>query len=277
MLFERLKHSTDLRQWLKTLIPIPGSDKWLVANHSDYEWQVQQKQGKPEAQLVPTRPEMTLLPFSFKPRRIGDDYETEPGEHKAPSRMVVKVTNGWLIATDIGEWGGDIGWFSQDGTRHYKISKDQVQAFSKTEQGIFAVQGLSHRAFSQGSLIRLSQKIGRWNSEVVVDFKEKPYLLTAELGGSFLVVTESRLIRVKTDGRIETLIDRAFWQCLYPNSMAGSLQNGAIYIGMRHGVARVRKQGRTYQLDWLLPNKEFTKARNRLGHVIKGSANSVGI
>lgn len=55
---------------------------------------------------------------------------------------------------------------------------------------------------------------------------------------------------------VEVLHDDAFWGGLYPNSLVFT-PDGTIYLGMRHGVARLEKKGAEHKVVWLLPRKKF--------------------
>jgi hypothetical protein len=82
--------------------------------------------------------------------------------------------------------------------------------------------------------------------------------------GSLLIVTTDRLLKVvPSDKTVEVLHKAAFWGGLYPNSLAVT-SGGTIYLGMRHGVAKLEKKGGEYKVVWLLPNMEFvvTEARD---------------
>jgi hypothetical protein len=76
--------------------------------------------------------------------------------------------------------------------------------------------------------------------------------------GTLIVATQFRLVRVHpATKKVDVLIGDAFWAGLRPNSLIVS--QGAIFIGMRHGVAKVEKQGRAYQVKWLLPVPDFDR------------------
>jgi hypothetical protein len=80
--------------------------------------------------------------------------------------------------------------------------------------------------------------------------------------GSLLIATTRRLLRVlPSDKTVEVLHKDAFWGWLYPDSLVVT-PGGVIYLGMRHGVARIEKKGRQYQVVWLLPKKEFVESED---------------
>ena len=78
---------------------------------------------------------------------------------------------------------------------------------------------------------------------------------------SLLVVTKSELLRVKiiTRNSSALLVD-TFWRGLYPNSIIID-KNECIYIGMRHGVAKIKKNNGVYTQSWLLPSKEIANQK----------------
>ena len=59
--------------------------------------------------------------------------------------------------------------------------------------------------------------------------------------GTLTVATDDRLLRVHLDTRkIDVLLANAFWGGLYPNLIVVG-PSGAVYLGMRHGVAEVER------------------------------------
>jgi len=86
-----------------------------------------------------------------------------------------------------------------------------------------------------------------------------PEAVYEEKDSTVLVATTAQLLRVNLVSKnMEVLVDEAFWEILYPNSIAGT-PSGIIYIGMRHGVAKVEKKDGKYELFWLMPSKEYAE------------------
>jgi hypothetical protein len=121
-----------------------------------------------------------------------------------------------------------------------------------------ALEGLAHGGQSTGRIIRLVRdREGRWRSEDLIDLRHAPEVGETKADGSLLIATTRRLLRVvPSDKTVEVLHDDAFWGGLYPNSLVVT-PGGAIYLGMRHGVAKLEKKGGQYRVAWLLPNKQF--------------------
>ena len=254
-----------LEKWRVSPPPVYRTKAWEAANHSDAAWKVFVQKGRVAARPYNERnPETITLPFRLAPWYIATEphaaAKNAPGSKRFPEKNAAKVSNGWLLWVNYGEWGGRVDWFSTDGTRHYKVSNDQIVAYAKTPQGLFAVQGLAHMSITQGTFLKLDQNAeGVWQAQTVLDLHDAPYALLAD-NGAFLVVTSRQLVRVspsETPGKAAAaLVPQGFWDYLYPNSLVAA-PNGDLFIGMRGGVARLTKndsaKSGAYEMRWLTP------------------------
>lgn len=249
----------DLEKWIATGPPEPGSDRWYIANGDGHEWVVTLRDGRPRVGLRDPRAEAPApLPF-----------EIEPGSSReglAGTRLSIKVSDGWIVAFNAGEFGAGLWWFSPDGKKRDKIAEAWIVGFFPTEAGLLALEGLAHGAQNAGRVIRLARgSRGRWQSEEFVDLKHAPEVALKDTDGSLIVATTDRLLRViPAKRKVERLVDKAFWGGLYPSSMVIT-PAGRIYLGMRFGVAEAEKKDRPYRLRWLLPNKEFVEMKFKEG------------
>jgi hypothetical protein len=161
---------------------------------------------------------------------------------------------------NAGEFGAGVWWFSPDGKTRYKIAEAWVVDFYSTKVGLLALEGIAHGSQSNGRIIRLARdRGGRWRSEDLIDLKHAPQVGVMRDDGSLLIATTDRLLRVvPSDKTVEVLHNDAFWGGLYPDSLVVT-PGGVIYLGMRHGVARIEKKGKEYQVAWLLPKKDFVE------------------
>src|SRR5262249_4106446 len=150
--------------------PVAGTPRWYAANYSRQEWAVGASAGRVTVGPDNTRsnntqdgPAWIEIPFRLAPSPVGKPPKTIPGKERAPRRRMVKVEDGYLLGQNAGEWGGDIWWFSPDGTKQYKVSDHQPVQFFETKHGLLAVEGLAHMGISEGSVIRLRRTAeGRW-------------------------------------------------------------------------------------------------------------------
>jgi hypothetical protein len=256
----RVEFPDDLDQWIAVAPPERGSDGWFIANHdTEHQWVVSVRDGHPRAELLGRAAgRFVKLPF-----------EIEPGyasEGLAGRRLSTKVADGWIVAFNAGEFGAGLWWFSPDGTKRAKISEAWVKDFLSTEAGLLATEGLAHMRESRGRIIRLVRdQGGHWRSEDLIDLKHAPEVAVKRTDGSLLIATTDRLLKVvPSDKTVEVLHKDAFWGGLYPNSIAVT-PGGTIYLGMRHGVAKLDKKGGEYKVVWLLPNQDFVVTEPKNG------------
>lgn len=236
---------SDVSTWIAAKIPEADSSSGQKVIYSECRWHVYLENGKVKASTISLgrRNRSTDIPgFLHDARKIQD-------------QCFLKIKNGWLIGTDMGEFGGSLHWFSSDGKQSYKISDDHVKAFYNTKAGILAIEGLAHLTISEGKVIKIEDdSTGKWESKEFVDLKASPEVVVQEKDGSLLIATTDRLVRISMNGSVNILLNNAFWKDLCsPHSMVIS-DNGDIYLGMNQGIARINKALRA---EWLVPDKSF--------------------
>jgi hypothetical protein len=251
---------SDLEKWIAVDHPEPQSDAWFIANQdAEHEWVVTLREGRPSVGLRDPKAEAPdPLPLRIEPGSSRDGL--------AGRRFRVQVSDGWIVAFNAGEFGAGIWWFSPDGRKREKISEDQVVGLIPTEAGLLAPEGLAHGVSNRGQVVRLARDAtGHWRSERFVDLKHAPEVAVKQADGSLIIATTNRLLRVLPKSRkVEVLADAPYWSGLYPNSIAIT-PSGTIYVGMRHGVAKVERNGDGSTLRWLLPNQAFVDMKPREG------------
>lgn len=168
-----------------------------------------------------------------------------------------RVDDGWLIGFNQGEFGAALYWFNNDGLQNYKISDDQVSDFMRTPRGIIAIQGLAHLGISEGSLVAIARDSDtkRWRSKTIQKLPEAPDAFVRLSNGTLIVVLSNSLVSLSLDYQMTVLIRCANWDILYPNSVALSLDESKIYIGMRQFVAEFNLA--TKKLRYLVPGQTF--------------------
>jgi hypothetical protein len=243
---------SDLGQWFVTDPPKISSDQWHAANADvDHEWVVTPGKSGPQVKRggrLLDNP--SSLPFEIKPARAEQGL--------AGRRITTRVDDGWIVGFNAGEFGAGLWWFSPDGERRYRISEDHVNSFVPTSSGLLTLEGLAHGSMSKGRVARLSRDgNGRWLTEALVDLGHAPYAAVKDVDGSLIVATTNRLLRIDpASKKTVVMLDHVFWRSLYPNSIVVA-PSGTIFVGMRHGVAKVEKKETSYKVSWLLPDKKF--------------------
>lgn len=286
--------------WRVYPMPPDGSGDWHRANLSHREWRVRLTEGKVVIDRVllgdsPWESKPNELPFETKPHR-GLVYTAMPAppppvemkswasgaKSSSPSprhkrdkggwylsdemkfygeRRVLKVTDGWIVGFDAGEWGGAIYWFNPSGTSHYQVKLprpvdqfdvENVRAMFPHQDSIVVFQGLSH-AFDRGKVVKLTKgSEGRWSASLLAKLESEPLVCLEDQPGSWVVVTWKSVLRLNANGTRGDLCPASFTGSLYPNSIVKA-SDGAIYIGMRHFCARLIPEGTGYRPELLVP------------------------
>lgn len=232
----------ELARWTRVALPIHGSYESSNINHRCPAWTVQLANGEPIA-----------ISQEFDEVRDPLPFPIPPDDDRNGDRHALRVEDGWLVGFDQGEWGGSLWWFSTDGKHSYRVTEDQVRGLYPTSRGVLAIEGLAHGGISTGHVVRVTRgKSGTWKARRITDLRQAPETATLDDDKTLVVATARSLVRVTQDGNIHTMISRAFWWSLVPNSMVLT-PSGDLYLGMRHGVAVIRSHRKNRTVEWLVP------------------------
>lgn len=183
------------------------------------------------------------------------------GPNKSPS-SIIRVSDGWLIAYNRGEWGGSLWWFSNDGNENYRISSHQIIQFLRYRDRIFALDGLSHLGESRGTVIEIALAAKRWKVSTFVELPSCGVAISEVPDGRVCVLTSDMLFALALDKKLELLLPAPDWDSLAPSSLAVDAKAGVIYIGMRQFVARYRLNETNHEFQYSIPSKEFLNTKD---------------
>jgi hypothetical protein len=159
--------------------------------------------------------------------------------------------NGWLVGSDAGEWGGKLFWLNADGTRKTELLNDNIRGIVKLGKEVFILSGMAHMGTDEGKIYRLKPaEKDAPQIQLTADLKTQPQSFAVESDESFLLATNTKILRVAASGEITTLKETNFLS-LYPNSMAVT-PAGVVYVGMRLFVVRFVPQEKGYAEEWLV-------------------------
>lgn len=173
---------------------------------------------------------------------------SQPGGRGGVSR--IDYGNGGLEGLNHGEWGGGLWW--HEGASKTRILEENVQGLVRTGFGTLVFIGLDHLGLRSGKILVVEGgNLAPPTTTVLADLCEAPHAFTTAPDGSVLLVTSTKLHRIKPPGVVETLRNVKY-SFLYPTSVAVT-RPGVIYVGMRHFVTRLTPRGTSYEEDWLVP------------------------
>ena len=223
----------------------PDSSVLLCAGFSEREWQVSPDGDGVKISSYQEKLSQDPLPFDVK---LEDDAAGLAGY-----RHTKRVSDGWLVGFDEGEFGGSLWWFSLDGSTHRKLADDNVAGFADSSVGILALVGLAHMGTDYGKvlLIREGQE-GNRPVEAIADLGSAPTAFAMESAESLIVATYDKIVRVQISGEVEQLLapKDGF---PYPNSLTLS-KTGVIHVGMRHFILRLSPASEGYKEEWFVPS-----------------------
>jgi len=256
------EYEHDVSLWKP--VPVPPRTSYEAhglffsrANTANVEWTVLRQGQKVTAALGYG---VVEIPFSERP-----DFDMAMPLRSNPSvipNRVLKVSDGWLAGYNRGEFGAFLWWFSADGKEKYKISDHQINEFIVHNRRIFAVEGLAHMGFDDGSLIEISQKGGKWAADTFVDLPESGDAVTILKDDRFCIATSRMLLAISLDKRIELLSSHSDWGWLPVNSIAVDTQSEHVYVGMRQFVARYNLKRNDHSYEFLLPSLKFLNKKD---------------
>jgi len=223
-----------------TSYPIPtnrDSITSLVTFHK--RCMVSIKEGKVYAEDYKLSKKESLLPFVVKK---GGDIRLRGTE------SVLKVDDGYLVGFNGGEWGGDLYWFSADGSAHYKISGNNIIQFIKNGDSIYVIEGLAHLSLSEGSIMQIKKINNKWLAFTYAILPTAPEVAVLDGKGNFIIATDRSLLQVDNKASIKTLVEKGIWYYANPTSMV--VTDDAIFIGMQGGV---------FKYNLITARKEFLK------------------
>lgn len=202
------------------------------------------------------------------PKEQSPDFEIlSPFSVPSFNEKFLKVTNGWLVALDSGEFGSWFGWYSEDGQSHYEISKDRVHNFWNIHGFTYiSGGGAGGNVGTYGFICKVIFEHEVWQLRDTIRFPTCVWAIskTRDSGYhekiSLLVLTDTLIYRVDNQGKRELVYgffgyndkERAQWRYYDPNSIAELPFEGGLFVGTNHGVVRIKENYPSTEL-WLIP------------------------
>jgi len=246
-------------------IPPPTRAEKTCANYALRQWHVALA-GNVVAvsEQPPTSRDSLPFTIALKPREIG-----ELGD--SGDRHVLKVSDGYLVGFDDGEWDGSLWWFSSDGKTSHKLEgysetawhtagvshafprAGNVHAIVQLPTAIFAFVGIAHMTMNEGSIFRVERDSrGVWSATHVADIDGAPWAATAISPAEVVVATDTNIWLVTALGHVQRL-HAINTSTLYAESLAAR-DSDTIFLGMRQYIVRLTRAGTTYTEQYYAPS-----------------------
>ncbi len=196
------------------------------------------------------------LPFSQKQiaKKIKNHYSI---------RVVKKVSDGYIVGLNGGEFGGGLWFISKNGKKSYEISSYiRVRQIFEFNNKLYVIRGLAHLGSSYGSIFEL-KKDKKWNILKNFQLPDAPNFVIIEDDNILILTTEHLLSFDKNEKLTEILKAPFYWGMFYPSSAIVDSNN--IYIAMRKGILKISEFKNNPNYEWLTKKLVVTTPINNTG------------
>jgi len=183
------------------------------------------------------------LPFSQKQiaKKIKNKYSI---------RAIKKVSDGYIVGLNGGEFGGGLWFISKNGKKSYEISSYiRVREIFEFNNKLYVIRGLAHLGSSYGSLFEL-KKDKKWKIQKNFQLPDAPRFVVLEDENILILTTERLMSFDKKENLIEILKAPFYWGMYYPSSAIVDSNN--IYIAMRKGILKITEFKSNPNFEWLV-------------------------
>jgi len=101
----------------------------------------------------------------------------------------IKVSDGWLLGSDKGEWGGDL-IFVGDDWKPIVVINDNISGIYKTPIGISVVTGVTHLGINYGYIYIVENSDGNWVAREIANIYGDAFLVEQQVDGSLLLAND---------------------------------------------------------------------------------------
>lgn len=119
------------------------------------------------------------IPAGLASLQLEAQFPDEPGVRAWRSSLTVveRVSDGWLLGTDSGEFGGTAWWVGADGTAHRLVS-DNILGAVRLNGVLYLLQGLSHMGSDQGAMLKVEPAADAVRLKRALVLPSAPYEVT---------------------------------------------------------------------------------------------------
>jgi len=173
--------------------------------------------------------------------------------YKHASEIRLALSDGELIGTNHGEFGGRIEWAGRDTARRVLVPDNNPVALTRRGDDVFVATGLAHMSNNSGKIIKLHRAGGGlWQVSTVIDLGEAPSAATRIDDVTWMVLTTNGVTKIDLSKLTKERIYRNNnWWMLYANSIR-PLGNSWL-VGARRAVIRITPGKGSYTEEWLAP------------------------
>jgi len=192
------------------------------------------------------------------------DASDFPGRDSLPFRLpdklrpwgwvhALKLSDGFLVGSSAGEFGGRLVFFAPDGRTWRELSQENVIGLVAVRGGeVLVLQGINHLSIREGYVRWLGHTPGGgWQPVEERSLSSGPEVYAVG-GDDVFVITMDALFRVTPDREVENLGSLPIGH-LNPNTMVSD-SAGNLWVGMRHFLVRLVPLEHSAPRTWFIRN-----------------------
>lgn len=158
-------------------------------------------------------------------------------------QIIHKVEDGYFEGMNRGEFGGYLKFYND--FNEYQILNTNVNFMVEINDQIYVLSGLAHLGLDTGYMYRIEKEEDVWTAKKILDIGSAPYVILADESRLYIVAS-SKVIMIENEEIKEVMVENAFWEGLYPNSVV--IYDNKLLIGMRGCICTVDIS--TNELKW---------------------------
>lgn len=184
--------------------------------------------------------ELNYSEYEFDVKLLNNKLEVSKAESN--NKSVLKLSNGTLIGSNHGEWGGKLIFIPDDKNQSEIVIKEGNLKFVFLFQNkIYFIEGLAHGSFNSGDLYQLNYSENKFAYKSLIHFEDSPEAFSIYKNKIYIVGYQN-FYRIDNFKK-EVLFKNAFWSDLYPSSIA-IIDEKNVYLGIRSGIVKLNLQQR---------------------------------
>jgi hypothetical protein len=230
-----LKVSFSMENMIKT-------NKWIRKDLNELKKEITVFRGRIDQWEVEFDKNESLQVMEFKPQIIdGVNFN------------IVESHDGFFLGLNTMENSGALYFYPNgDKNKKYKLLDGYIWDTYRLKNDVYAVASYPEKIPPNGKVLRIKRTLFGWKVVKVIDLDDTPMCYTILDNNRVLIATQNKLIIIKDNKISEVVIDNAFWDSLYPNSIA--CKNGVAYLGMIGGIGRVNLLSK--EVDFYTPKQQ---------------------
>ncbi|MBN8740382.1 MAG: hypothetical protein BGP24_01535 [Lysobacterales bacterium 69-70] len=126
-------------------------------------------------------------PFVYPGRDPRNDRDDDGAAEEKPS-VALRLSNGWLLGSNRGEWGGEVAYQPDDAAVHI-VEEANVIDIVELPFGVVVLEGLAHLEQDRGSILLAELKGGKVGLKPLHGLPAQPRSLRLLEDGSLLITT----------------------------------------------------------------------------------------